>query len=604
MIIQRIHISTRSVRRLVSLFSLSICLLLTGSVTHLHTQPDPQSLMLGLGLGTGIYHGEFNSLQGAGFVPVLAMNATLNLQYNITDAVAIGGNYMIGSFPYSITAESRALYASNFFGTVGDTEYPGSSVPITEKNDIGVTNAQLYGKWYFIQEKLSPYGLIGLGITSFNPKNDNGDPLPRNLTGSYSTTSFVVPIGGGVEYQFADKWRAWLEGVYHRHFTDYLDGYAHYVDYIDGLITQGPGTQPTQSDHFTVIRGGISYRIWKKEPKEEPDEESTPLASGDVPPPSRTEGSSPESPGSDPAPSPSSPSPSPSDPPAMDRPGAPKSAFDNEAEELDSDGDHLSDRAEVSEYGTDPFSQDSDSDGLTDGEEVKLYNTNPLAADTDGDLLSDMSEVQRHGTSPRALDTDNDMLSDNEELARTGTDPLLADTDEDGVIDGRDNCPTIPGPVENQGCPIDREGIDPLTEPDISPYPTIESGERKEFSNIFFRQNSDDLDFTRPETGENLVQLLDFLNECDEVGVLIEGHTSSEGDPNWNLQLSKMRADRVRDWLVANGVSSEKLLGTVGYGSRLPKINEPDPKMISTESLERVRGENRRITALVRKPCE
>ncbi|MCB0713858.1 MAG: OmpA family protein [Ignavibacteriae bacterium] len=570
----------------------TLCLLVIVAQVSLLAQPDPRSIMLGLGLGTGIYHGEFNSLQGAGFSPVLSQNATLNLQYNITSSVAIGGHYMIASFPYAVTADSRALYASNFFGPAGSTTYPGSSVPITEQNDIGLTNAQVYGKWYIMQEKLSPYALLGLGVTSFNPKNENGDPLPRNITGSYSTTSFTIPMGIGFEYQVAEKWRAWLEGVYHRTFTDYLDGYANYVDYIDGLITTGPGTQPTQSDHYTAIRLGLSYRIWQHKPKPE----NEPLAAGDPPPPT------------DPSPptgqsSPEQPAPT---PPAMDKPNAPNSAFETDSEELDSDGDHLSDKAEREEYGTDPFSQDSDSDGLTDGEEVMLYNTNPLAADTDGDLLSDMSEVQRHGTSPRAVDTDQDQLTDNEELARTGTDPLSPDTDEDGVLDGVDNCPTIPGPPENDGCPVGREGIDPLIDPDLGGYPKLESGERKEFSNIYFRQNSDDLDFTRPETGENLVQLLNFLEECDDVGVLIEGHTSSEGNPDWNLKLSKLRADRVRDWLVANGVSPNKLLGTVGYGSRLPKINEPESgsNSLSAESLERVRGQNRRITALVRKPCQ
>ena len=572
-------IKRKALLLLVGFFSL----LATAPCYYLAAQPDPRSIMLGLGLGTGIYHGEFNSLQGAGFNPQFGTNGTLNLQYNITPSVAIGGHIMLSSFPYAISDDSRALYASNFFGPVNGTTYPNSSVPITDQNDIGLTNAQIYGKWYFIQEKLSPYALLGLGIASFNPKNGNGDPLPRNLTGSYSTTSFIIPMGAGFEYQFAEKWRAWVEGVYHRGFTDYLDGYAHYVDYADGLITTGPGTQATQSDHFTALRVGVSYRIWQKEEKPE----STPLASDDSP----TRQPSPESP-------------SPSEPPALDKPGAPNSAFETDTEEADSDGDRLTDNEERSEYGTDPFSQDSDSDGLTDGEEVKLYNTNPLAADTDGDLLSDMSEVQRHGTSPRAADTDRDQLSDNEELSRTGTDPLLKDTDGDGVIDGLDNCPTIPGLPEYDGCPEGREGIDPLVNPDLGGYPTIEPGKRKEFSNIFFRQNSDDLDFTRPETGENLVKLMNFLQECDDVGVLIEGHTSGEGNPVWNRKLSKMRADRVNDWLIANGVSPDKLLGTVGYGSRLPKLNEPDPNVISAESLERVRGENRRITALVRKPCE
>lgn len=46
---------------------------------------------------------------------------------------------------------------------------------------------------------------------------------------------------------------------------------------------------------------------------------------------------------------------------------------------VDSDGDGLSDDAEVQIYGTDPFKADTDGDGRNDGEEV-LAETNPLAA--------------------------------------------------------------------------------------------------------------------------------------------------------------------------------------------------------------------------------
>jgi outer membrane protein OmpA-like peptidoglycan-associated protein len=64
-----------------------------------------------------------------------------------------------------------------------------------------------------------------------------------------------------------------------------------------------------------------------------------------------------------------------------------------------------------------------------------------------------------------------------------------------------------------------------------------------------------------------------------------------------------MRADRVRRWLLEEGIESSKILGTIGYGSRLPKVLEPDPALVSPESLERIRAQNRRITTLVRIPC-
>ena len=131
----------------------------------------------------------------------------------------------------------------------------------------------------------------------------------------------------------------------------------------------------------------------------------------------------------------------------------------------DTDGDGLSDGAEVNTHGTDPLNPDSDGDGLPDGWEVNyglnpllatgshgaagdpdgdglsnaqelIRGTNPIVADTDGDGLSDGAEVNTHGTNPLLADSDNDGLSDGAEVNTHGTDPLRADTDGDGMGDG------------------------------------------------------------------------------------------------------------------------------------------------------------------------
>ncbi len=59
----------------------------------------------------------------------------------------------------------------------------------------------------------------------------------------------------------------------------------------------------------------------------------------------------------------------------------------------DSDGDGLID-AEEKILGTDPNKIDTDGDGLTDWAEVKIYHTDPLNSDTDGDGYSDGHEVK------------------------------------------------------------------------------------------------------------------------------------------------------------------------------------------------------------------
>ncbi len=90
---------------------------------------------------------------------------------------------------------------------------------------------------------------------------------------------------------------------------------------------------------------------------------------------------------------------------------------------------------------------DFDGDGLLDIDEM-TRGTDPTNTDTDGDGLSDGAEVagagQRPPTSPTKADTDNDGLNDNVETNDgsfngpddTGTNPVVADTDEDGFSDG------------------------------------------------------------------------------------------------------------------------------------------------------------------------
>jgi hypothetical protein len=60
----------------------------------------------------------------------------------------------------------------------------------------------------------------------------------------------------------------------------------------------------------------------------------------------------------------------------------------------DSDNDGLWDRDEI-RLGTSLTNPDSDGDGLTDGAEVHSYHTNPLKADSDGDGLSDAGNSTR-----------------------------------------------------------------------------------------------------------------------------------------------------------------------------------------------------------------
>lgn len=85
--------------------------------------------------------------------------------------------------------------------------------------------------------------------------------------------------------------------------------------------------------------------------------------------------------------------------------------------------------------GLDPLSADTDGDGLTDGAELNQYATSPFDPDTDGDGLSDGNEVNTHGSDPKSNDTDADGINDREEVEVYLTNPAKKDSDDDGFDD-------------------------------------------------------------------------------------------------------------------------------------------------------------------------
>ncbi|MEO5929911.1 MAG: OmpA family protein, partial [Candidatus Kapaibacterium sp.] len=99
-------------------------------------------------------------------------------------------------------------------------------------------------------------------------------------------------------------------------------------------------------------------------------------------------------------------------------------------------------------------------------------------------------------------------------------------------------------------------------------------------------------------------RMLNYIKQCDQIGVVVEGHTSAEGNPALNQRLSERRANRVRRWLIDNGVAPDKILGAVGYGSVLPRVPEPQPGSVPPALLEQIRKQNRRITTLVKQTCK
>ncbi|MBF0299882.1 MAG: peptidoglycan-associated lipoprotein Pal [Oligoflexia bacterium] len=71
------------------------------------------------------------------------------------------------------------------------------------------------------------------------------------------------------------------------------------------------------------------------------------------------------------------------------------------------------------------------------------------------------------------------------------------------------------------------------------------------------------------DTEEILKTNTDFLKQYDKIKVQIEGHCDERGSVQYNLALGEKRAKSVKDYLVANGVSADRL-STVSYGKEKP----------------------------------
>ncbi|HBB25568.1 MAG TPA: hypothetical protein DCZ59_04820, partial [Bacteroidetes bacterium] len=161
-------------------------------------------------------------------------------------------------------------------------------------------------------------------------------------------------------------------------------------------------------------------------------------------------------------------------------------------------------------------------------------------------------------------------------------------------------------PAEN---PSPKSATPEGAQPAADPEPEMPATPRRvAFSkSINFVVNTDQLDLDDEQTEKNLQELWNYMKQaCDELQVIIEGHASADGPPERNQELSELRAQRIKQWLLDNGISATKIRSAVGRGSTSPKVVEPTGDMarkMSKEQLEAIRSKNRRIEVVVVKDC-
>jgi outer membrane protein OmpA-like peptidoglycan-associated protein len=82
-----------------------------------------------------------------------------------------------------------------------------------------------------------------------------------------------------------------------------------------------------------------------------------------------------------------------------------------------------------------------------------------------------------------------------------------------------------------------------------------------------------------------LIELADYLKTIPALELTLEGHTDSQGDEDYNLQLSKGRANAVKLYLTQKGVEQNRIKAK-GYGETKP---------IADNNTRQGREKNRRV---------
>jgi outer membrane protein OmpA-like peptidoglycan-associated protein len=585
------------------------------------------------------------------------------LRWNIIDYLSLHVMYSAGQMRMKLNDDNINAYPL-YFGQPGDSKYPTPGNPTVPtdvnreaKNKIRHGAPQIFLGFNFLpHQEFVPYVGGGVEFLNFEPRNiDQDKALPYGAAVGYDKNVLGYIFGLGFELYVSDNVVFNGKGLYHLTGTPFLDDFSAdaYNAFKNG---QTPSKTAGTADAFLTFGLGFSYYVFGDQ-----DMDKDGLTDGAERDIYHTDPNNPDTDG-DGIPDGDEVKKYHTDPLKADSDGDGLSDFDEintyktDPINADTDGDGLSDGQEVKVYKTDPHNPDTDGDGLKDGEEVMKYSTDPTKADTDGDGLSDGDEVQKYATSPTKIDTDGDGLTDGEEVnnyqtdptkadtdgdglsdgdevkhymtdpksidtdkdglndgdevrqyhtdpakadtdgdglsdgtevKQTHTDPLKADTDGDGIPDGKDKCPLTPG-VPPDGCP---------------PKPPVNTVSN--FPGVIFLVNQDAFDMSEPGTLDNLNRIRALVEQCPDIRVEIEGHASGEGDPKRNQELSEMRANRVKQWLIDQGVDPQKFTKTIGYGSSRPLVPEPKAsKKVSAKQVEQARRQNRRIAVRVDQTCK
>ncbi len=178
-------------------------------------------------------------------------------------------------------------------------------------------------------------------------------------------------------------------------------------------------------------------------------------------------------------------------------------------------------------------------------------------ADGDGDGVPDHKDkcpklAARTPDGCPPPDRDHDGIIDSKDAcpdkaARTADGCPIKDSDGDGVPDEKDKCPDKP---ETQNGHEDDDGCPDKAPPAVKPFAGT-------FPNVRFRVNS-----ARLRKGRNariLGKVARALKKHARLRIKLRGHADERGPDDYNLELSRKRAEAVKRYLLRRGVNAGQL---------------------------------------------